>query len=299
MNIQQLRYVVATVEHGSMTAAAAALFVAQPALSRAVRALERELGVALFAKAGRGLVLTTDGEAFVTGARRALRSLDALREVRASYGSGVEVVIAASPTLQSSMALPILETLKEQGVTLRCRLLGCSGSDEVHDLVANGHADLGICDQAVESSLAVVPLGQAEVRLVSPPGLDLPDPVTVDGLAGVPLVLPTAGSERRAALDAFFEACGLTPTVAVESDERIVWVEAVRRGLASCLWHSVDSLRLPAGAVALRSFEPPMFQELSAVHREGDGSAAALLLLDVFREFADLVRPGPLGGPLP
>ena len=45
MNIQQLRYVVATAERGSMTAAAAALFVAQPALSRAVRQLERELEI--------------------------------------------------------------------------------------------------------------------------------------------------------------------------------------------------------------------------------------------------------------
>lgn len=43
MNIQQLRYVVATAEHGSMTAAAATLYVAQPALSRAIRLLEREL----------------------------------------------------------------------------------------------------------------------------------------------------------------------------------------------------------------------------------------------------------------
>lgn len=296
MNIQQLRYVVATVEQGSMTAAAAALFVAQPALSRAVRALERELGVALFAKAGRGLALTPDGEVFVPRARRALRSIDALHDVRAAGGSEVQVVIAASPTLQTSLALPLLGALREQGVTLPCRLVGCSGSEEVHELVAAGHADLGICDSAVASDLAVVPLGQAEVRLVSPADLELPDPITLAELAGVPLVLPTSGSERRATLDRFFESCGLTPTVAVESDERIVWIESVRRGLASCLWHSVESLELPAGSVRERSFDPPMAQDLSAVHRAGDESAATLLLLDVFRQFADLVRLGPGGG---
>lgn len=298
MNIQQLRYVVATVDHGSMTAAAAALFVAQPALSRAVRQLERELGVDLFARAGRGVVLTPDGEVLVPRARRALRSVDALHDVRASGGSEVQVVIAASPTLQTSMALPLLGALRDQGAALPCRLVGCSGSEEVHELVAAGHASLGICDSAVASDLAVVPLGQAEVQLVSPADLELPDPITLAQLAGVPLVLPTAGSERRATLDRFFESCGLTPTVAVESDERIVWIESVRRGLASCLWHSVASLQLPPGAVRARSFDPPMAQELSAVHREGDGSAATLLLLDVFREFADLVRPGPVGGPL-
>jgi DNA-binding transcriptional LysR family regulator len=288
VNIQQLRYVVATVEHGSMTSAATALFVAQPALSRAVRQLERELGLELFARAGRGVELTADGERFVAGARRALRSLDDLRDVRSSGERDAQLVIAASPTLQTSMALPLLGAMREQGVTLHSRLLGCSSVTEVHELVAAGSADIGICDQTVETALAVVPLGVAEVCLVSPAGLDLPDPITVAGLDGVPLVLPTSGSERRAALDQFFAVCGLTPTVAVESDERVVWIESVLRGLASCIWHSVDSLQLPADGVQVRSFEPPMFQELSAVHREADESPAKLLLLDVLRQLAEL-----------
>jgi DNA-binding transcriptional LysR family regulator len=290
VNIQQLRYAVATVDHGSMTAAASALFVAQPALSRAVRGLERELGVELFERAGRGVVLTADGERFVAGARRVLRSLDDLREVRTSGERDAQLVIAASPTLQTSMALPILAAMREQGVTLHSRLLGCGSVAEVHALVGAGAADVGICDQTVETTLSVVPLGVAEVCLVSPAGLDLPDPITVAGLDGVPLVLPTTGSERRTALDQFFESRGLVPTVAVESDERVVWIESVRRGLASCIWHSVDSLQLPREVVAVRSFEPAMFQELSAVHRGSDSSPAKILLLDVLRQLAELVE---------
>ena len=77
MNIQQLRYVVETADRGSMTAAATELFVAQPALSRAVRQLERELDVTIFRRAGRGIALTTRGEAFVARARGVLRSIDA------------------------------------------------------------------------------------------------------------------------------------------------------------------------------------------------------------------------------
>ena len=49
MEVHQLRYALAVVDHGTFTAAAAACFVAQPSLSQAVRALERELGVELFA----------------------------------------------------------------------------------------------------------------------------------------------------------------------------------------------------------------------------------------------------------
>jgi DNA-binding transcriptional LysR family regulator len=292
MNIQQLRYAVATAEHGSMTAAAHALYVAQPALSRAVRQLERELEVTLFERAGRGIALTAEGEVFITRARRVLRSIEALRD--SGKGADANLVIAASPTLQASLALPILTALRDQGAAVHTRLLGCSGTREVHDLVRAGGADLGLCDQALETDLGVVWLGQAEVQLVSPPGLDLPPVIGVEDLAGVPLVLPTAGTERRAALDWFFDACGITPTVAIESDERSVWMEAVLRGLASCLWHSVGALRAPEGqgseAIVLRSFRPAMFQELSAVHREDDELEVKVLLLDAMRGFAALGR---------
>lgn len=288
MNIQQLRYVVATAEHGSMTAAAAALYVAQPALSRAVRLLERELETTLFARSGRGVVLTPDGERFTDRARKVLRSLEALRDVGAGSEDEARLVIAASPTLQASLALPILSALRQQGIDVHTRLIGCGGSREVHALVTSGQADLGLCDQVIESELAVVPLGLAEVRLISPPGLDLPTTITVRDLAGVPLVLPTAGTDRRAALDWFFEACGITPTVAIESDERSVWMEAVLRGLASCVWHSVEALSAPASDYVVRGFEPAMFQELSAVHRAETDAPAKVLLLDVLRRFAEL-----------
>lgn len=298
MNIQQLRYVVETAERGSMTAAAAALYVAQPALSRAVRLLERELRITLFRRSGRGVAVTSQGEAFVARARRVLRGVDALRGLGEYGGAGerdVFLVIAASPTLQASLALPILGALRDQGVSAPTRLLGCGGSREVHDLVADGRADVGLCDHPVESELAVVPLGPAEVTLVSPAGLDLPDPITVDRLGDVPLVLPTAGTDRRADLDRFFEAVGVTPTVAVESDERSVWLESVRRGLASCIWHSAESLRLTGSDVAVRSFEPALHQELHAVHLAEHRSPVKDHLLDVLRELSELRRSGPPG----
>lgn len=289
MNIQQLRYVVATSECGSMTAAAASLYVAQPALSRAIRQLERELDLTLFRRAGRGIVLTAAGETFAVRARKILRGLDSMRGIGEQSAREAQLVIAASPTLQVSMALPILSALREQGIEIQAQLIGAGGTSEVHDLVRTGRADLGLCDQVIATELAVVPIGQAEVRLVSPPGLDLADPIPVAALADVPLVLPTVGTDRRTAFDAFFGALGFTPIVAIESDERSVWLEAVIRGLGSCIWHSVESWRIPPSGVVLRSFDPPMFQELCAVHREEHDLPAKVLLLDMLEEFAKLV----------
>lgn len=288
MNIQQLRYVVATADHGSMTAAASALFVAQPALSRAVRQLERELEVALFARDGRGIALTAEGERFVLGARAVLRNIEALRGIGAENSPDVPLVIAATPTLQASMGLSILQSLRNQGIDVHTRMLGASGTLAVHTLVSTGQADLGICDQVIDTDLDVVSLGIAEVKLISPLGTDLPEVISLADLMGVPLVLPTAGSDRRAALDKFFQGCGFAPTVAVESDERSVWMEAVLRGLASCMWHSVESLQIRHEGIEIRRFDPPMFRELSAVHREENRAPAKVLLLDVLADLAEL-----------
>ena len=292
MNIQQLRYVVATADHGSMTAAATALYVAQPALSRAVRLLERELALSLFQRLGRGVTLTAQGRVFVAQAREALRNLDALRDLA---GSGSEerrdqIVIAASPTLQLTLALPLVELLRAQGSSATVRLLGSRGNPEVHDLVSGGIADLGLCDEVVESGLSTVPLGRAQVSLMSPPGLDLPEVITFDQLAGVPLVLPTVGTLRRDAFDAFFETCGVVPTVAVESDERSVWLASVRRGLASCIWHSAGSLRLEDTGVVIRNFEPALHTELHAVRRAETPSPVNAILIDAVRSFAGFSR---------
>jgi hypothetical protein len=78
--------------------------------------------------------------------------------------------------------------------------------------------------------------------------------------------------------------------VAIESDERSVWMEAVLRGLASCIWHSVEALRAPQHGVVFRSFDPPMYQELSAVHRAEDDAPAKMLLLEVLAQLAEIRR---------
>src|SRR4051812_49948020 len=61
MTFQQLQYVLAAFEHGSFSAAAQALHLAQPSLSEQVRRLEAELGIKLFERVGRGLVPTEAG----------------------------------------------------------------------------------------------------------------------------------------------------------------------------------------------------------------------------------------------
>ena len=70
MTLTQLQYVVAIAETKSMNKAAAALFVSQPALSGAIKDLEEELQTELFIRTNKGIVITTEGQEFLSYARQ-------------------------------------------------------------------------------------------------------------------------------------------------------------------------------------------------------------------------------------
>ena len=89
MQIQQLRYLIATAEAGSFRAAAHELYVSQSSISVAVRDLERETGVTVFERTSRGVTVTAEGAELVALARSVIEQADILekrysREVRAS-----------------------------------------------------------------------------------------------------------------------------------------------------------------------------------------------------------------------
>src|SRR3954469_14990124 len=79
MTLQQLQYFLAAVEHGSFSAAAESLHLAQPSLSEQIRRLEAELGSPLFARGGRGLELTEAGRRLRPHAERVLAAADDAR----------------------------------------------------------------------------------------------------------------------------------------------------------------------------------------------------------------------------
>ncbi len=72
MTLQQLRYAVSVANNKSMNKAAAELFITQPSLSSTIRDLENELGITLFLRSNRGVVITPDGEEFLGYARQIL-----------------------------------------------------------------------------------------------------------------------------------------------------------------------------------------------------------------------------------
>ena len=85
MTIQQLRYAVTISEIGSLNRASEILYVAQPSLTASMQELEKELGITVFSRSGRGVTLTNDGMEFIRYAREVLHQYDVLLE---KFGRG-------------------------------------------------------------------------------------------------------------------------------------------------------------------------------------------------------------------
>ena len=69
MTLQQLHYAITIAEAGSLNKAAEALYISQPSLTSAMQELEKELGISIFVRSGRGVSLTQDGSEFLLYAR--------------------------------------------------------------------------------------------------------------------------------------------------------------------------------------------------------------------------------------
>ena len=188
MTIQQLTYFLATAEHGSFSGAARALYLTQPSISEQVRQLEGELGIALFARAGRGLVLTEAGRRFRPEAERVLadveRARDAVAEVRDLRGGtlGFGMFGTASAYLIADLAADFRRKYPD----VRLRLVGLNSS-EVADQVR---------DATLEAGLIVLPVDDAgldlrvarleELVVVSREAERAGEPVTIEALARHP-----------------------------------------------------------------------------------------------------------------
>ena len=80
MTLQQLKYVIAVADQGSINEAAKALFLSQPTLSAAIMALEAEMGIKIFDRTNRGIKVSTEGTTFLGYARQVIQQADLLEE---------------------------------------------------------------------------------------------------------------------------------------------------------------------------------------------------------------------------
>ncbi len=149
MEIRRLRYFMRIADDGSLTRSAAILRVAQSALTRQIRLLEEELGVKLFVRTYRGMVLTEEGEQFRLSIAAPLRELElAIGNIRSGKGHPVStVVIGLPPGLSDVLAMSLAVDLEESIPHLAIKLIeGPTGS--LVDWLNRGVIDLALLEDS-------------------------------------------------------------------------------------------------------------------------------------------------------
>ena len=143
MTIQQLRYAVAISEAGSINRAAELLYVAQPSLTGAMQELEKELGVTLFSRSGRGVALTNDGTEFLHYARQVLQQYEVLLEKYGKNGT-LKKKFGVSCQHYSFAVKSFVELVKRFGMEEYEFSIRETRTRDVIDDVFSGKSELGI-----------------------------------------------------------------------------------------------------------------------------------------------------------
>lgn len=112
MTLQQLRYIIEIAQSGSISLAAQRLYITQPSLSKSVADLEKEMGITIFYRSSRGVMLSPDGVKFLAYARQVVEQADLL-EQQYKFGTPVRRVFALSAQHYAVVASAFIDLVGE------------------------------------------------------------------------------------------------------------------------------------------------------------------------------------------
>ncbi len=226
-NVRQLMIFRAVMRLGTVSAAARMMHLTQPAVTKALRHVEEDVGIALFLRIGGRLKPTPEAELFLQEVERLHGSIEAIDSLAAGMREGTvgRIAIAAASTLALSLIAPALGRIRNDhpGVEFDLRSYA---TKEVVDQVRDGHAELGIIDVFVdEPELQAIEFGEGEVicAMTSDHRLAGQKFIGADQLAGEPLIL--FGPETR---------IGLSAREALELERPVIPAATVNQSAVAC-----------------------------------------------------------------
>lgn len=248
MNLQYLRYFQVLSKWEHFTKAAEELGIAQSSLSHAVHSLENELGVYLFEKQGRNVVLTTEGRCFSQYVKRALEILDEGIEKTQNAGSEYEPVRIG---YVSAVHQWLLEKISKNCHKERYKRFRFSlGSGQTYSLLENlkrKKYDIVFCTDPVKNKeYTSVPVEKRKIVLIVPENHFLAgrDLVAPSELKDVPLILHTQDTGTREAAESILRAGNVEhPLICQEAaDDRDV-VSLVKLGMGAAFIFASDDIK--------------------------------------------------------
>lgn len=271
--------------HGSVIAAAEALDFTPSAVSQQVKRLERQLGLPLLERVGRGVVLTSQGRHLIDAGGLLLAHIEQLesglhREV-GSVAGGFR--IAAFSTATRGLIAPAVKAVTAEHPQLSLTITEREPWDSI-DLVAGGRVDI-----AVVHSWGDVPLAIPGNLVRTPIAIDLADILMPAGhrLASRPRVSPhdllgeawiatPEGTICRQWLRRMHDGTGQLPRIVHESMEFDSQTALVQAGLGIALVPRLGRHPLPDGVVAVPTHDPVSTRDITALHRDSMADSPAV-----------------------
>ncbi len=286
----QLEAFTEVVRRGSVTAAAQALYVTQPALTARLNALERSLGAPLLVRRRGGVRLTEAGRAFLPYAERALQAVSEGRTVLAdlSRGAAGHVAICASPIV-STYALPtILNRFSSThpGVQVAVRT---GHSEEMIELVKRDEVAVGLLRAFNEPDVEQFTLYEDELVLVVQTAHPCGDVVRLADLGGEQFVLFDRASSYHELTNAMFLEAGIAPRSVMELDNVDSAKKMIELGLGVAFLPHVavaDEVRSGRLRIVELADRRPLRRPIVAVRRKdaGEPLGATAAFLELLRE---------------
>ena len=238
MNFQQLRSVRETARRGfNLTEVANALFTSQPGVSRQIRELEEELGVDIFERNGKRLTgLTEPGKEVLQIVERLLLEAENLQRAGASFsGKTTGTLSIAATHTQTRYVLPkAVQHFRSAFPDVRIALQQ-SAPEHIAEWVLSGKADVGIATEGLTQfdELVSFPCYQWHHVIVVPDGHALlnQETVSLQDLAGYPLITYDQGFTGRSHIDEAFEAQALSPDIVLTAMDSDVIQQYVSLGM--------------------------------------------------------------------
>jgi len=270
MFIRQLEYLVTLAREKHFAKAADVCHVSQPALSSAIRGLEKELGVMIVQRGRRFMGLTLEGERVLAWAQQTLASLSHMREDASTAKSAMTgtLRIGAIPTTMTVVAF-LTQPCFSAYPNIRYTLSSLT-ADTIVNQLDHFELDLGFTylDDKVIEGFEKLHLYDERYVLLADRKVALDSPVTWEQAARLPLCLLTGKMRNRQVIEAAFRRAGVQPTVILETDSLFsLYAHVSESGLFSIVPHSLLNFFDLKNRVQARPVVPQLTRAIGLIAR--------------------------------
>ncbi len=220
MNLKHVRTFIAVADAGTVSSAAETLRITQPALSRQIQALQRDVGLRLFDHVNRRLILTSNGKEFLRHCRALVNQAEAALASAQSLGRGKTGVLRIGSAAQTIARFfpSFLRRYERIHPNIRIDLIDASGAQQI-EMVELGTLHFAITMvYGRHEQLKAQPLSPLPLLVLSHPRYDLGARSTVDlrRLDGMPVLVGGPGNAARVTFDAGCRVARVTPNIRFE-----------------------------------------------------------------------------------